>query len=78
MRGDVIVLLDAEGNPHVEVRPHYTAGTGPGISVYRVNGVEPEYLFTLRSNTVNALVRKLPIVTTAARRLQNESRKPAK
>jgi hypothetical protein len=79
MRGNNIVLLDDQGKPYVEVRPYYHEGVGPAVEFRRVNvNGEAEYLFTLRLNTVNALVRKLPIVTTAAKRLQNEANKPAK
>lgn len=78
MRDNTIVLLDDLGKPHIEVRPYYHEGVGPGIQFYRVSESAPEYLFTLRLTTVNALVRKLPIVTTAARRLQNGANKPAK
>jgi hypothetical protein len=78
MRGNILVLLDEQGNPHVELRPHYHEGTGPAVQFYRVNGVDPEYQFTLRLNTVNALVRRLPIVVSAARRLQNGNRNTAR
>lgn len=78
MRGNTLVLLDTQGNPHVEVRPYYTTGTGPAVQFYRVGGAEPEYQFTLRLNTINMLVRRLPIVTAAARRLQNVGREPAR
>lgn len=78
MRDNTLVLLDEQGNPHVELRPYYTTGTGPAVQFYRVSGDKPEYQFTLRLNAVNALVRRLPIVTAAARRLQNSDRKPAR
>lgn len=78
MRNSTLVLLDEQGNPHVELRPYYTTGTGPAVQFYRVSGADPEYQFTLRLNTVNALVRRLPIVTAAARRLSNEDRKAAR
>jgi hypothetical protein len=78
MRGDVLVLLDDLGRPYVEVRPYYTEGTGPAVEFYRVGVATSEYQFTLRLNVLGALVRKLPIVTSAARRLQNGNRKPAK
>jgi hypothetical protein len=78
VRGDALVLLDDQGKPHVEVRPYYHAGTGPALEFYRVGGAMPEYQFTLRLNTINALVRKLPIVLSAARRLQNGAEKPAR
>lgn len=73
---NTLVLMDADGYPHVEIRPCYTEATGAAIRLYRVNGVEPEYLVTLRVTTVGAMVQKLPIVIAAARRLANGSTKP--
>lgn len=79
IRGNAtLVLLDDHSKPYVEVRPYYTPGTGPAVSIYRVGGAEAEYLFTLRLPVVNELVRKLPIVTAAALRLQARAEKPAK
>lgn len=58
------------GEPYIEVRPHYTADTGPVLELWRVNGVEPTYLATLPLTLVGPLVRKLPIAVAAARRLR--------
>jgi hypothetical protein len=77
LRENTLVLLDDQGKPHVELRPYYSAGTGPAVEFYRVSETAPEYQFTLRLNTINELVRKLPIVLSAARRLQN-TREPAR
>jgi hypothetical protein len=48
------------------------------VEFYRVGGSAPEYQFTLRLPSINELVRKLPIVLTAARRLEAKAQKPAK
>lgn len=63
----LVIMLGAE--PYVELRPAYSEGTGPIIEVYKVMRIEPQYLFTLRVDTVGSLVQKLPIVVSAARRL---------
>jgi hypothetical protein len=73
-----LVILDDQGRPYIEARPYYTEGTGPAVEFYRVGGAEPEYQFTLRLPSINALVRKLPIVLAAAKRLQARAEKPAK
>jgi hypothetical protein len=68
----VLELMDLEGAPYIEVRPGYTEMMGPVIHFYRVGiSSQAEYLLTLRLPSVNELVRKLPIVIAAARRLQN-------
>lgn len=74
----VLVILDERGQPYVEVRPVYNDGIGPAIALYRINPASDEYLCTLRLPSVNALVRKLPIVLAAAKRLQAKAEKPAK
>jgi hypothetical protein len=78
VRGNSTLVLLSDGKPHVEVRPAYNAGIGPAIVFYRVSTAEPEHLFTLRLASVTALVRKLPIVTAAALRLEAKAKKPAK
>jgi hypothetical protein len=66
-----LVILDEQGHPYAELRPGYEAALGPVLHLYRigVHGDQP-YLLTLRLPTVNALIRKLPIVMAAAKRLQ--------
>jgi hypothetical protein len=79
MRHDsVLVLMDEQGKPHVEARPEYNEGIGPAISLWRVNGVTPEHLVTLRMPSANALVRKLPLVVSAAMRLESRAKKSAR
>ena len=75
----VLVLLDDQGAPHIEIHPDYHQDTGPVLQFYRcgVSG-DPAYLFTLRLPVVNALVRCLPPVISAAKRLQNGDRSPGR
>lgn len=81
LSNNVLVLMDELGKPHIEVRPYYRPDVGPAIQFYR-SGISDEhesaYMFTLRLRTVQALVRKLPIVTAAALRLQNGDRVPGR
>jgi hypothetical protein len=79
VRGNsVLVILDERGRPYIEVRPTYNEGIGPAITLYRVNLAGHEYMCTLRLPTVTAFIRKLPIVTAAALRLEAKAQKPAK
>ena len=75
----VLEVLDHTGAPYLEVHPGYEDLLGPCIHVKRViiHG-EIEHLATLRLASVSELVRKLPIVIAAARRLQNGIDKPAR
>jgi hypothetical protein len=76
---NVLEVLLTDGTVHLEVRPGYEERLGPVIHVHRVMiHNEPDHLFTLRLPVVTELVRKLPIVVAAARRLQNGAKKPAK
>ena len=76
---NVLEVLRPDGTVHLEVRPGYEELLGPCIHVYLV-GIHDSTarMFTLRIVSVTALVRKLPIVVAAARRLQNGAKKPAK
>lgn len=79
MRHDsVLVLLDDRGKPHVEIRPLYADRLGAAVEVFRVNGPEPVHLVTFRLATVQVLVRRLPLVCSAALRLQSRARNAAK
>jgi hypothetical protein len=65
-------ILDEDGRVHLEVRPGYQERLGPLVELHRV-GIHgtTSYMATLRLPVVSELVRKLPIVFAAARRLQN-------
>jgi hypothetical protein len=76
---NVLEVLRTDGTVHLEVRPGYEELLGPCIHVYLV-GIHDSTtrMFTLRLASVTELVRKLPIVIAASRRLQNGAKKPAK
>jgi hypothetical protein len=76
---NVLEVLHTDGTVLCEVRPGYEEILGPVIHIYRV-GIHgsTERLLTLRLMSVSELVRKLPIVISAARRLQNGAKNPAK
>lgn len=76
---NVLEVLRTDGTVHIEVRPGYEELLGPCVHVYLVGiHATSSRLFTLRLASVTELVRKLPIVVVAARRLQNGAKKPAK
>lgn len=66
----LVIMLDTQ--PYVELRPSYSRELGAHIEVYKVLYSEPQYLFTLHLATVGPLVKKLPIVVSAARRLARQ------
>jgi len=68
----VLEILDTTGRVYLEVHPGYEEILGPCIHVYHVGITTEKWLLcTLRLVSVTELVRKLPIVIAAARRLQN-------
>jgi hypothetical protein len=77
--GNVLEVLRPDGVVIAEVRPGYEDALGPVIHIYRV-GIHDstERLLTLPIPTVSELVRKLPIVVAASRRLQVRAKNPAK
>jgi hypothetical protein len=70
-----VLVIRLDDKPYLELRPAYTADTGPVLVLYRVNGPEDVYLATLRVSVLRVLVRKLPIAMSAAMRLQAKALK---
>ncbi len=73
-----LVLLDADRKAFLELRPHYEAGTGPSLLLYRVGGFTPEYLATIRVITIPSLVQRLPLAIRAAKALHAKAIQAAK
>jgi hypothetical protein len=69
---NVLEIYDTAGRLYLEVHPGYEEIMGPCIHLYRIGiTTDPAILCTIRLPTVIELVRKLPVVIAAARRLQN-------
>ncbi len=77
--GNVLEILRSDGVVFAEVRPGYEDLLGPVLHIYRIGLHDSaERVLTLPIPSVTELVRKLPIVIAAARRLQVKAKKPAK
>lgn len=71
--------MGASNRPHVEVRPHYETSTGPTLVLYRVDVIgDPQYLATITLPVLGALIQKLPIAISAARRLHANATRPGR
>lgn len=75
IRADYTMIVnDDQGKAYIHIVPKYTEGTGPVLEFHKVmggsiGGLGTAYLMTLRMPAVNAIIRKLPVVMSAASRL---------
>lgn len=75
----LVITLRGTDKPYCKIKPEYTQELGPHISIYRmlIDGSE-ERCLTLGSGAVSSILRWLPMVMSAARRLENSASKPPK
>jgi hypothetical protein len=65
--------------PYCVVKPAWNSGLGPHVSFYRITmDGEEEHVLTFGAGGVTSLVRWLPLVITAARRIGARSNPSSK
>lgn len=76
IRGGRIVLTNKSlRNPYAEIVPSYSSELGPHAEIYRLTESGRELILTLPWGDINTLIRWLPLVRSAALRLESKAKK---
>lgn len=74
----LVICQQGTNQPYCEVKPGYNPGIGAHITFYRVAALDPskkEPVLTFGVGGIGSLIRLLPLVIAAARRLESSARK---
>jgi len=71
----IVISYRGTSDPYCEVVPRYSRSLGPHAEFYRITGNDRELVLTLGWGGLNTLIRWLPLVRSAARRMEASDRR---